>query len=85
MEGRTLPENGLYPWPQPPLHSPLSPSNRLRDILAKKERECQSLMQRALQQMDEASTRMLTSEPPGERCLAGAAGGGCSLMGGSPR
>ncbi|XP_004592256.2 mitogen-activated protein kinase kinase kinase 6 isoform X2 [Ochotona princeps] len=40
-------------------------TDRLRDILARKERECQSLMQRALQQMDEeASTRVLTSEPP---------------------
>ncbi|KAM9242448.1 mitogen-activated protein kinase kinase kinase 6 isoform 3-T3 [Dugong dugon] len=38
-------------------------TNRLRAVLAEKERECQALMQRALQQVDgEARTRALASE-----------------------
>lgn len=50
-----------------PLHSP-----RLRDVLAEKERECQALVQQALQRVNgEARICALASEPPGEWHLAG--------------
>lgn len=74
---------GTCPWPLGQLHPPSPPplrstgpasalSNRLRDVLAEKERECQALVQQALQRVNgEAGTCALAPEPPGEWDLAG--------------
>lgn len=42
-------------------------TDRLRDVLAEKEWECQTLMQQALQRVSEDRTCSLASKPPGEQ------------------